>query len=195
MNATPSPKWSLDRDAFERLLSALGSDREAASREYEALRRRLIHFFDWRGARAPDVLADQTLDRLARKLEEGEAVANIDAYVRAIARFVLQEWVRQSMREQTALEALARMPPVAVAPSADVDTPCLQRCVAELPEESRVLIVAYYEGEGQVHLRERKVLADRLGLTYAALKKRAHRIRNRLEACIAACGENKPGHR
>src|SRR5262245_20762699 len=110
MNATPSPKWSLDSNAFERLLSALGSDREAASREYEAVRRRLIHFFDWRGAQSPDVLADQALDRLARKLEEGEAVVSIDAYVRAIARFVLQEWVRRSMREQTALDAIARVP-------------------------------------------------------------------------------------
>ena len=52
----------------------LDANPEQAAEEYEELRRRLIRFFEWRGARFPDEHADEVLNRLARKLVEGVAV-------------------------------------------------------------------------------------------------------------------------
>jgi hypothetical protein len=74
MNSPTPRKWTLSHEAFEQLLERLGPDRDAASREYEEIRRRLIHFFDWRGSPASDVEADTTLDRVARKLQAGEVI-------------------------------------------------------------------------------------------------------------------------
>jgi DNA-directed RNA polymerase specialized sigma24 family protein len=190
VNSTTPQKWTLSGPALERLLDALGPDAAAASVEYEELRRRLIHFFDWRGSLTPDVQADETLDRVARKLEQGEVVANIRSYTRAVAGHVFQEAERRRARERAALETAARMTEAVRPPDqADMRLPCLKTCLADLPQENRELLVLYYEGEGRCHLTERKSLAARLGLTYAALKARAHRARGLLEECLRTCLE------
>src|SRR5688572_12517052 len=116
MSSTPPHGWSLSTDALERLLDALGPDRDVASRQYEAFRHRLIQFFDWRGALTPDALADETLDRVARRLVAGEPVDNMGGYLRGVARHVLQEWHKRSLRERSALEAMARVPATVAAP-------------------------------------------------------------------------------
>ena len=193
MHSTPHP-WSLSHEALDRLLEALGSDRDAASVEYEALRRRLIHFFDWRGSLTPDVLADQTLDRVARKLQEGEVVEDVGGYVFGVARYVLYESHRRDARERTALEAVGRAgTPVEQPDAADLRAQCLNTCLDELPEEGRRLIVEYYEGVNRTRLAERKALAARLGLTYSALRSRAHRLRGALEICLRKCVDGKKG--
>ena len=68
---------------FERLLFRLDPDVDRAALEYEQLRRTLVKFFDWRGGWPPDECADETLDRLARKLEE-VVVDNIRQYAAAL---------------------------------------------------------------------------------------------------------------
>jgi DNA-directed RNA polymerase specialized sigma24 family protein len=181
-------KWSLSPQAFELFLRRLDPDRERASREYEALRSRLVDFFDWRGSASPDTMADETIDRVARKLEQGEVVDHVGAYAHAVARRVLQERYKRTSRERKALDVLER--DVAAAPppeEPDARLPCLKDCLERLPGESQTLIVAYYDGDGRAHLSERKALADQLGLTYATLKTRAHRVRNMLEECLKEC--------
>lgn len=197
MTSTPPHQWKLSRDAFEQLLERLGSEREAAAREYEAIRRKLIHFFDWRGALTPDIDADTTLDRVARKLQEGEAVENVNAYAHAVARHVWQESQRRSAKQRAALEEVARASPeTAAADPLALQMRCLSACLARLPEDARSLVVAYYEGDGRIHLEERKTLADRLGLTYGTMKKRAHRARDVLRECLRRCLEGqKRGNR
>src|ERR1043166_9720615 len=76
--------------SFTRLLERLHPDRDQAAAEYEPLRRALVKFFDWRGVWPADECADDTLDRLARKLE-GTHVEDVQKYVRGIARLVLLE--------------------------------------------------------------------------------------------------------
>jgi hypothetical protein len=71
--------WELTASALERLLVRLDSDPTRAAAAYEALRLSLTRFFDWRGAHFPDECADETLNRLARRLDEGAAVADIRA--------------------------------------------------------------------------------------------------------------------
>ena len=182
MSSTPR-KWSLNPEALERLLGRLDPDREQASRQYEALRRKLTDFFDWRGSASPDTMADETIDRVARKLEEGEAIENVGAYTHGVARRVLQESYRRVSRERTGLKVLEESPrPADDAP--DDRLPDLHQCLERLPAEHRTLILAYYDGAGRAHLTERKSLAGQFGLTYAGLKTRAHRVRLLLEECM-----------
>ncbi len=189
MVAAPNRRWSLTPEAFDRLLGQLGPEPESAAREYEAIRRRLIDFFDWRGVLAPEALADETLDRVARKLDEGEAVENLRAYCYGVAKRVLLEWDKRQAREAVALRDLPA--PGRGEPEAEERVACLERGLRQLPAADRELIVEYYRGEGKAHLPGRKALADRLGITYATLKTRAHRIRTRLEEAFR-CAE--PGN-
>lgn len=184
MTPQPSARWSLTLEAFDRLLQELGSEPEAAAREYEILRRRLITFFDWRGAEAPEALADEALDRVARRLVGHEAIENVRAYVFGVAKNVWREAEKRRARSRNAVAALPRPAWRETTETDEESVAHLEHCLRELPNDARALIVGYYQGAGKAHLAERKLLAERLGLTYATLKTRAHRIRARLEECL-----------
>jgi DNA-directed RNA polymerase specialized sigma24 family protein len=156
-----------------------------AEAEFERLRRTLLRFFDWRGASAPDDLADETLDRLARKLQEGTAVADLGAFAHGIARLVLHESVRGDARHR----GLDGVEPHAPAPresgEAELLAVRLERCLAALPRDSRELLLAYYSGgEGGRKIETRRRLARQWRLTQNALRSRVQRVRDRVESCV-----------
>src|SRR5262249_43920389 len=172
--ASGSGQHTVSQGAFDRLLDKLGPDREAAAREYERLHCRLVDFFEGRNAPTPEELADETLDRVARKLEQGEPVEHLRAYAYGVAKLVCLEAHRRKQREQAALEELPATLTSAAGPQTEERVAALQQCLAALPEESRRMIVRYYEGSGSP-VGTRKALADRLGLSYATLKTRTYR--------------------
>jgi DNA-directed RNA polymerase specialized sigma24 family protein len=174
--------------ALHGLLARLGQGHDAAAAEFEAIRARLLDFFDRRGVLTADVKADETLDRVARKIEAGERVENVRAYCYGVAKKVFLEWQREEAREA---EALRQYWPLAApdppSPATEARVACLERCLLALPADRRELIVRYYEGEGGVHLKARKRLADTLSVTEGTLKTRAYRIRVELERCLQDC--------
>lgn len=168
------------------LLARLHSDVEEAAREYERLRVRLVRFFEWRGAAAADECADETLDRLASKLENTE-VQDVQKYVYGIARLVLLEHrrvVSPTSLEDASPAALAELatPPHEVAEPSLQD--CFEQSLAELPDDSRRLLLQYYVGEGQTKIANRRQLAASLGLTDNALRSRMQRLRDGLERSV-----------
>lgn len=179
-------RHELSEGGFERLLSALASDRVAAGAEYERLRFRLIKFFSWEGAADPEDLADETLTRAALKLEEGEPIRSIGSYVSAIARFVLNEASRQAMREERRLVDLQWTAPENNRQS-ERSAACLDRCLECLPERSRSLILRYYQDQGATRIRDRQRLASEFGVSLNSLRNRALRIREKLEQCLSDC--------
>lgn len=180
-------RWSLTQKALQRLLERLGPDPETASRQYQSLRTRLLDYFDWKGAERPEVAADETLDRVARRLEQGEAIERVDGYAFGVARLVLLEYQRLQLREQRAAAGAALERTGHPEGDEEARIACLMRCLQQLPPDERSLIVGYYEGPGRSHLEGRKALAARLGIGYTTLKTRAHRLRIRLEACLRDC--------
>jgi DNA-directed RNA polymerase specialized sigma24 family protein len=172
--------------AFALLLRRLGDDPERGGEGYESLRRALVRFFDWRGAHAPDVCADETLDRLARRLDEDASIEDVRGYAHGIARLVLLEQWRRP-HEVPAGDADLRLP--AAEPPGDEDPrqACFERCLAELPADGRELILEYYAAEGRLKIDGRKRLAAARGLSETALRNRAQRLRDRLERCIRRC--------
>jgi DNA-directed RNA polymerase specialized sigma24 family protein len=175
--AAPSTRqrWQLNHRAFDLLLAALDADRVAASRKYETLRGKLINLFAWERCEAPEELADEALDRLARKLADGAALQSPDQYVLGIARRMLLEQRRASYLKQTALRALRYF-----GGPGGRDAELLrsaERCLAELPAESRDLIERYYA-------EDRDAIASELDISVNALRNRALRIREKLLDCI-----------
>lgn len=173
--------WTLTPAAFEGLLSFLASDRDQAAVAYGELRHRIVSLHRWWGAADPEHLADLTLDRAARKLQEGAPVERDDfgAYVRGVARMVSFEAARQP-----APVGLDRDPVVTETASREAAFSALDDCLASLSAEDRGLVLRYYEGVNQIETRRR--LAEDLSMTPPALRLRAHRIRLRLEGCVSA---------
>ena len=52
-------------------------------------------------------------------------------------------------------------------------------------------MLSYYTGEGGRRIRNRKKIADRLGVAMNALRIRAYRLRARLEECVLECAAAK----
>ncbi len=179
----------MTQEAFDRLLASLDADREQAGRKYIRLRFKIVKYFEWRGAAFPDREADVTINRVARRIEEGQDVHNLNAYFYGVARRVFAESLKAQRREQEALGCLSAVSPQES--DADLDAEerraCLDRCLQALPEETRELIVEYYEEEKGKKVEHRKRLAARLGIPLNALRIRAHRIRVGLEACVREC--------
>jgi DNA-directed RNA polymerase specialized sigma24 family protein len=93
--------------AFERFLSCLDADIEHAGEKYEAIRRKLVKYFDWRGAHFPEECADETLDRVVRKLEAGETIRDIPTYCHGIARLVFLETLKKPDNRRVGLDELS----------------------------------------------------------------------------------------
>ena len=61
-----------------------------------------------------------------------------------------------------------------------------------LPPKDLDLIGGYYQGETSVKIHNRRSLAAKLGVPLNALRIRALRIRERLEACVEGCLKASP---
>ncbi|HEY2152643.1 MAG TPA: hypothetical protein VGH34_17670 [Vicinamibacterales bacterium] len=184
LRAARNERWNLTADAFDQLLNALDPNRERAAVAYEQLHHRIIGLLRWWGASAAEQLADATLDRVARKLNDGTRIpaGSLGAYVRGVARLVFYESSRERLSPLTGREAA----PVAAGDS-DRAGECLDRCLATWDPGDRDLLLRYY-GAGKA-ADVRKQMADQLGISMTALRIRTHRLRVRVESCVAGCLE------
>ena len=174
------------------LLARLDAEKTIAAEKYEELRLKLVKCFVWKGCAESkaDDLADETLDRVASKLAQGEAIENLNAYAAQVARFVWLEFSRKQKEDARGDD----LPEVAVeqeiADEPDLRLSCLKSCLASVAsnESDRSLIIGYYSAEaGEKNKETRKNLAAQLGLSMNTLKVKACRLRERLEKCINEC--------
>jgi len=181
-------EWTLTEEAFAKFLACLDPDKERAGETYEMLRLKLMKFFDWRGAHFPEECVDETFNRVARKLESGESIRDVATYSHGVARMVLLEALRSPENKSLSLDDLSETGATSPAPEeADVRRDCFERCLSDLPPESRLLILEYYRDERRSKIDNRLSLAMTLGIPIDALRSRAQRVRNRLEKCISLC--------
>jgi DNA-directed RNA polymerase specialized sigma24 family protein len=183
-------RWELTASALQQLLARLDADPTRAAEAYETLRLGLTRFFDWRGAHFPDECADETLNRLARRLDDGADVADLRGFALGIARLVLLERARSPLARQDALDEQRIGPAPAPAPGPSPALHhCLDTCLNDLEPESRQLILEYYRDERRDKIDRRSRLAGELGLSANALRSRAQRVRDRLERCVRTCAD------
>ena len=190
---------ALTGTGFDALLAALAGDREQAAERFETIRARLVKFFEWRGCADARERADETIDRVARRLADGGTFTTNDPYTffYSVATNVLREYWRSPERKAQPLDAVqpARVvvDPISEAAQADArhererQMDCLSRCLAELPPESRSLMVRYHLDATGGHAGARARLAESLGIPLNALRIRAFRIRQALERCVVKC--------
>ena len=66
---------------------------------------------------------------------------------------------------------------------------CLERCLGSLSAGDREMILHYYHGDKRSKIENRKRLTDLLQVPINALRMRALRLRERLQACVERCLE------
>jgi len=187
-NAAPRRKWVLTQEAFDRLLTSFGEDRDTAAEKYLEIRSNLVRFFEWRGGPFPEDHADETFNRVARRLAQGEQIGNPSGYCVGVARMLLLEINKERAREQQALGEMASSPVAdSDASESEGHVECLRSCLQNLPSDSRELIIEYYQGEKGAKIKNRKRLVERLGIPVNTLRMRALRLREKIQACVENC--------
>lgn len=187
---TARQKWTLTQEAFDKLLVAFGGDRDSAAQKYLEIRTNLTRFFEWRGCSFPEDHADETINRIAKRVAEGEEILNYSGYALGVARLLLLEINKGRQREQLALAEIGTASEVYE--EADTDEgrlTCLRSCLQTLSTDNRDLILQYYQGEKGEKIQNRKKLMGRLGVPVNTLRMRALRLRERLQSCVEECVE------
>ena len=174
----------LRQEDFDRLLDWLDGDREAAGVIYEKIRWRLIAILASRGCLTPEEVADETIDRVARRVQDIQNTYRGDKaiYFLGVMNNVHHEYLRRPPLPQL------------VATEQDVEAKeqmhlCLDRCLDKLAPYSRQLIEKYYTGNKQAKIDLRRRIARELGIKSTTLRLRALRIREKLQTCIEHCLE------
>jgi DNA-directed RNA polymerase specialized sigma24 family protein len=182
-------KWTLTQDAFDKLLLSFGDDRDSGGKKYLEIRNNLTRFFEWRGCPFPEDHADETINRIAKRVAEGEQIQNPAGYAMGVARLLVLEIIKGRQREQVALNEITT-----TTTEVDTDTndgegriDCLRQCLEGLSADNRQLIVEYYEGEKGDKIQNRKKLVEKLGIPVNTLRMRALRLRDRLQVCVEDC--------
>lgn len=186
--------------AFEVLLSGLRADSPAPSAGYRALRQRLVGYFEWRDVDDPDELADETLDRVIARIEQGEQVQSIAAYAFGVARLVLLEWQRgravfvsgrSSMFQSTDDEDFPPAPSVTEALDVIGDRAehearlvRLEQCLERLAPNERQVVLDYYADHSSGRIAQRRDLIKTLRTSANNLRVKVFRIRAKIEACM-----------
>ena len=182
-------KWTLTQEAFDKLLLSFGDDRDTGGKKYLEIRNHLTRFFEWRGCPFPEDHADETFNRIAKRVAEGEQIQNPSGYAIGVARLLVLEILKGRQREQVALTEITNTSSEVVADADDSEQRigCLRRCLGGLSDENRLLITEYYEGEKGDKIQNRKKLVEKLGIPVNTLRMRALRLRERLQACVEDC--------
>jgi len=181
-------QWELNQKALDNLLALFSADPDEAAAKYLVMKRKLQRFFEWNSFPNADELVDLTVNRVARKIDEGEKISNLNGYFRAVAKIIVKEQNRLSNRFPHVDDPSE---PPAPDPDEDLEMErrlkCLDDCLEKLPIESRTLILKYYSYEERNKIDRRKQLAESLGIPMNALRIRAYRLRSLLETCIEDC--------
>jgi DNA-directed RNA polymerase specialized sigma24 family protein len=174
--------WSLTQENFDALLLWLDPNREQAGQTYERIRLRLIKIFTCRGCFEPEDLADETINRVAKRLKDivDEFVGDRSLYFYGVASKVYLEYLRRK-------PAPSLPPPRRDSQEVEMEYQCLERCMERLTSDNRELVLQYYQEERRAKIDHRRLLAQRLGIALNALRIRAHRIRLNLLECVQQC--------
>jgi DNA-directed RNA polymerase specialized sigma24 family protein len=187
----PRRKWALTQEAFHKLLAALADDQETAGEKYLEIRNNLTKFFEWRGCPFPEDHADETINRVARRIAEGEEIRNPPGYCTGVARMLLLEVNKERARQQQALGEMASLQTAASeSEGREGHIECLRACLQDLTADNRELIVEYYQGEKGTKIEIRKRLTERFGVPVNTLRMRALRLREKLQVCVENCVKN-----
>lgn len=175
-------------------------DVNRAGEVYEHLRCGLVKYFECRGCFSALDLADEAINRVARKIGEGAAIRDesFASYFYGVARNLFHENLRSPERNQAAVDLLPPnkhpidnaaelMERRAKYAEREKQLVCLDRCTESLPPQTRTMILSYYEGKQHARIENRKRLAEELGVPMNSLRIRVHRIRAKLEECLLNC--------
>jgi len=182
--------YDLGQKQFDALLDFLSPNPEEAGQKYEHIRRGLIRFFQVKGCADPQGLADETINRGAVKLHTFDTSKPVQpfSYFYGFAVNILKEYQRRVTRESAATAGRMGLRSEVFEDDREADLQVyLDRCLEELPDHEKALVMEYYSLDRIEKVRLRHQICERLSCKPSALYTRISRIRSSLKSCIENC--------
>lgn len=187
-------QWS---EGFDKLLDWLDHDRRRAGEKYEEIRRSLIKVFTWRGCSDAEDLADETIDRVVKKVPDLVKTYEGDParYFHGVAKYLLMEYQRR-LRARSETHEPSQDFQVVVEQAEEraiqeTRYDCLDKCLQILSPDQREIFIEYYQA---ARTRSTKQMAAQLGLTIPRLRLQVHRISSNLQRCVNICMKQRIIH-
>ncbi|MBP7375440.1 MAG: sigma-70 family RNA polymerase sigma factor [Pyrinomonadaceae bacterium] len=186
---------NLTQHDFDELLAWLSPDRETAGQLIVQISAGLNRYFQMRGCSEPEILVDETINRVAAKLGTLDLSSEIKpvTYFYGFAKKICLESLSNSYRSMTALDLDKMAGPEFDLEYLDSDDrlKCLDECINRLSRKESSLVIAYYEkGKGE-KIQARRDLAKKLKLNIGNLQLQVHRLKNILRKCMENCLQNE----
>ena len=182
----------LTQETFDTLLNWLSPDREEAGEKYEKIRQGLLRFFYFKGCSNSEDLADETINRVVKKLPNLDFSAGNKPITifQGFANNIYLEYLKKERRE-VPLEDTTKISSGNNENVLEDKAEYLEHCLQKLSEIERLLVLQYYSQEKSLKFEHRRNLATKLNLTMGAMHIKIHRIRKTLRDCIEKClGKN-----
>jgi len=169
---------------FQALLFALHAEESKAAEEYRRLHERLVRLFTLNRVADPHALADEAMDRLARRISElGDRIESPSAFLSGIARHLLQEEERRRTRERQMANEWTSQRVVQSATDEEF-MESVDECLTRMKSDQQELLRDYYRETGREKIEHHRQLAAERGLTLNALRNRLMRARRELDDCV-----------
>lgn len=178
------------KENFDKLLDWLSDDRSEAGIQFEKIRDGLIRVFRIKGCHEPETLADESMNRVIRRIDTLDLTRNVkpSTIFYGFACNVFLEYCRSEKKRTLQLsntyEVESATCPIATTNAA---IKCLRQCLNNLDRLDRSLIVEYYSQEKQAKINVRRQLAMQNDITIGTLHTRIHRIKGILRPCVEEC--------
>lgn len=184
-----SRRTQLDQVQFDGLLKWLSPDQDEAGKTYEYIRAGLMRYFRFKGCRNDEELADETINRVAKKLPEMDLTTGNKpiTYFYGFAANIFLEELRSNKRE-VELEAIPPVKqPIDASENEGLKFDCLDYCLGKLEPIDKELLIDYYRKDRSEKFEYRKKLAENLNLSIGTLHVKVHRLRQVLRICVEKC--------
>ena len=191
-SATAEDKHKADPGQFARFLARLDPVPSRAWEAYDSLRRKLVGFFRYDYPLRAEDLAEEALDRVARKSDSQEIRA-LGEFAFGVARNLRRELARQDLTRIRVIgsEMLTRNINAetnledSIIQGMDTEKMVahLSACLRSMKPDERRLVIDYYSPAGEDIAESRLALARRLGISMGSLRNRMLRLRAKLESC------------
>ena len=183
---------TITKEPFDELLGWLDPDRDTAGQKYVVIRKGLIRIFISHGISDAEFYADETIDRVTKRLPEIRATYVGDAarYFHGVARNITLEARR---KREVATDVVPERTTEQM--SKDDMSECLSKCLKHLPSDKRELILDYHLYQGRAKVDHHREMAAELSISEGALRTRAHHLRVSLADCVMECVKSLGGNK
>ncbi len=186
-------QFGLIEGNFNDLLEWFSENREEAGEKYEEIRAGLIRFFYFKGCADSENLADEAINRVASKLSVLDLSKNPEpknVFYGFASKMYLECLKKQEVEFNADLHTLLETED-SLAEFDNSNHECLEKCLAELSDKERNLIIGYYSAEKSEKVECRRKLAEKTKITTGALQIKVYRLRKILRKCIEKCAAEK----